>query len=371
MPHLSFAILIGIVPILLWGSYFYIKNPRRQSGREVAKIFFLGMLSILPVIVFDRWVLDTLMDAIQTEWPFLSSIFVSAVLELLLLILFIILFIVVFSIFHALTLRLIYQLNWRDNFRVIYGRLYSLAPIMLFFGSFLLVEGIFNLTYRDSFILSLAGSTIVFAVSEEYFKYLINPFLVYKKINSVGNAMINALYIGLAFAFVENILFFYVHWNSADFVTIFSYRSLFTTLLHVGTSGLLGYFYGISLFGQSMLANYEIENASYHIPFWMKRFIRKDTIFKSMSVTQGFFLAALIHALFNLLIYLNQLVFSAVLVVMLATVITILIQSKNTQIQYGLIGSKAMPEADFEQLRLKISVLQHTRDIQRANLMSS
>ena len=46
--------LITLIPILLWGIYFYFRNPRRQPVSEVIKIFLIGTFSVFPVILFHK-----------------------------------------------------------------------------------------------------------------------------------------------------------------------------------------------------------------------------------------------------------------------------------------------------------------------------
>ncbi len=360
--------LAAFLFVLVLGGYFYKQNKRKHSLREVLKILSLGSLSIVAVLIFHQWLLDSVVVKLKILWPFLNGSFASAFLELFLLLLFIAFFILTFAFLHAMSLRLFYGLPWKRNFMTIYNRIYNLTPILIFFLSFLLIDGIFNLTVKESFVLSLGGATIVFAVLEEYFKYMINPFLVYKKINSINTAMVHAIYVGLIFAFIENILFFYYSFNSPEFQTIVIYRSIFTTFLHVGASGLLGYFYGISLFAESMLTNYEIEKSNYYIPVWLRGFVKKTAAFQSVSITQGFFLAALLHALFNLLLHLNMIILAASLATFLTLIVIVLLYSKIAKIQYGLIGGREMPTADFEKLRLQISVLEHVKEIQKERL---
>lgn len=359
-------ILADVVPIGLWMYYFNDKNPRTQPLKEVLSIFFLGIFSIFPVVVFHRYVNTIILQQIESWHPFLSEPFILGGLQLLLILLFVIMFVILFSFINALVVKKKYQLPLSETFESTKKKLYNLTPLILFLVLFLVIEMGSIFALNQSFIVGLAGSTMLFAMLEEYFKYIINPFLAYKRINSVGNAMVNALYVGLAFAFVENALFFAVNYLRDDFVFIFIYRSLFTTLLHVCASGIIGYFYGLSLFSKSMLTNYEIEKGQYQVPGWLQKIFKwnKNKTFQSASVTQGFVIAALVHALFNLLLSLDYKIISAILVIGLTAIIISLLVNKFTQVQYGLIGSAAMPNEDFEKLRLQISVLQHVKDIQ-------
>ncbi|MFH0820396.1 MAG: PrsW family glutamic-type intramembrane protease [Candidatus Peregrinibacteria bacterium] len=362
-------ILFTVIPIALWGIYFYDKNPRRQPIPEIIKIFLMGLFSIVPVILFHQYFLGFLTNQLATALGIEPFSIVISILELVLLVLFILFFILLFALIQSSILKTLYHLPWWNNFKTVAQKLYHLTPLLIFFVLFLVIELAFNFTLKTDFILSLAGSTIIFAVLEEYFKYIINPFLVYKRLNTVGSAIVNALYIGLAFAFVENILFFVNNWTNPDLTFIFVYRSLFTTLLHVCASGLLGYFYGLSLFAKPIVANYEIEKSQYSTLTSLRALlgVRKKSIFQSVSVTQGFFVAAMVHALFNLLLYLDFKVIAAIGIVAFSGLIVYLLNLKSSNIQYGLVGTATMPEEDFENLRLQVSVLQHVQEIQKQN----
>lgn len=361
----STSVVANFFVLLAWATYFYGKNARREPLSEMIKILILGTLSVLPVLLFHQWFLKKIAIIIQDLWPVFKNPFLSSVLELSFLFFFIVFFMGLFSILHSISLHIFYRLPFTQNFHTLYKRMYSLAPILIFFIVFLFVEILFNLSFGVSFVLSLAGSTIVFAVLEEYFKYIINPFLVYKKINSINTAMIHSIYVGLAFAFVENLLFFYTTQTHPHLDQIILYRSVFTTLLHIGTSGLIGYFYGLSFFSQTMLTNYEIEKSRYPVPKWLQGILKKTVAFESISITQGFFLAAAMHAIFNYFLYLNLPIAAAVLSSFLGFIILFLLNSELVNAQYGIIGSQAMPTADFEKLRLQISVLEHVKEIQK------
>lgn len=365
--NLILLILFAVVPISLWGVYFHSKNPRQQPATEIIKIFLLGTLSIIPVIVFHQYFLDFFTNTLAL-WLHIETLpILVSILQLALMALFIMVFILIFAFIQSFTLKLVYRLPWWINFKTVAKKLHHLTPLFIFFVGFLGVEIIFNFTLKTDFILSLAGSTIIFAVLEEYFKYIINPFLVYKRLNSVGSAVVNTLYVGLAFAFVENILFFLNNQDDTGITSIFIFRSLFTTLLHVCASGLLGYFYGLSLFAKPLVANYEIEKSQYSTLASLRALlgVRKKSIFQSISVSQGFFISAAVHALFNLLLYLNLKVIAALGVVLLSGLIVYLLNREGTHLQYGIVGTAAMPQEDFEKLRLQISVLQHVQEIQK------
>lgn len=358
-------LLLTAIPILLLGLFFYSKNPRIQPVGEIVRIFLLGIFSVLPVILFDYYALDLVTSWLTRLLGIDDSLLLTGIINLASITLFIVLFVLLFTVVQSTFLWLVYRLPWLPNARAISKKSYHLTPLLVIFLILFLIELVAELGWQTDFLLSLTGSTVIFAVLEEYFKYIINPFLVYKKINSIGSAMVNTIYIGLAFAFVENILFFVKAQGEPDFLRVFIFRSIFTTLLHLCASGILGYFYGSALFSKPILTGYEIERAKYDTFAWLTKWmgVRKKSIFRSLSVTQGFFIAATVHVIFNLLLYLGQIAPAAILTLGLCALIVYMLTLRSTQTQYGMIGSAAMPEEDFEKLRLQISVLQYAKDI--------
>jgi RsiW-degrading membrane proteinase PrsW (M82 family) len=359
--------LLTAVPTLLLGLFFYSKNPRTQPFGEIAKIFLLGILSVLPVILFNFYALEHVTSWLSQLLGIDGSMILTGLINLASITLFIVLFVVLFTGIQSTFLWLFYRLPWLENARIISKKSYHLTPLLVVFLILFLVEVFVELQWKTDFLLSLVGSTVIFAVLEEYFKYLISPFLVYKKLNSIGSAMVNTIYVGLAFAFVENILFFLNAQSGPDFLRIFIFRSAFTTLLHVCASGILGYFYGSAIFSKAILTSYEIEKAEYDRFSWLTQWmgVRKKSIFRSLSVTQGFFIAATVHVVFNLLIYLGQIKFAALFTLGLCALIVYLLNLRGTQTQYGMIGTAAMPKEDFEKLRLQISVMQYAKEIEK------
>lgn len=361
---------LGLIPLVLWGSYFYLKNPRKEDGLSVAKIFGLGTISILPVILFHTWLVGNVEKKLELAWSIFAHPFLKAAFELSMLVLFIVAFASIFALLSQLAIAFSRQKPEEHRIRKtsVYKKLYNLTPILVLFVVLLTVDGISNITLQKSVVLSVIGSIIIFAALEEYFKYMINPFLVKTKIHSIGTAMVHALYVGLAFAFIENLLFFYVNSESENLQGILVFRTFFTTLLHIGASGVLGYFYGMSLFSGSILTNYEIEKGKYNLPFWLSGLFKKETIHQSVAVSRGFFIAALIHSLFNILLNFGFKTLAGGLVITLTAGVIMLLRSKTCQVQYGLIGTTVMPEIDFQALRLKIAVLKETKAIQAQKL---
>lgn len=360
------------MPLLLWGGYFYLQNPRKEAGWSVVKIFGVGLMSIIPVLLFHTWLVGNIEKKLEIAWSIFEHPFLKASFELCMLVLFILVFASIFAILSQLVVAFSGRkhLEYGRQKTSIYKKLYNLTPILALFIVLLIIDAFSNIAFDKSVVLSVVGSIIVFAALEEYFKYMINPFLVRTKIHSIGTTMVHAIYIGLAFAFVENLLFFYVNSESENLQSILVFRTFFTSLLHIGASGILGYFYGMSLFSSSILTNYEIEKGKYNLPFWLTALFKKETVHQSVAVSRGFFLAALIHATFNIMLNFGMRMLAGGLVVVLTISIILLLKSKACQVQYGLIGTTVMPEIDYQALRLKIAVLKETKAIQNQNQLT-
>ncbi len=310
-------------------------------------------------------VLNAITERLPEAWLWLVP-----ALQLSSAIVFMIAFAALFSLFQSLILHLYYKLPFWAQFRLVTQKIYHFAPLALLFLIFFLIDAFSGFRLQIDFITGLAGSTLLFAAMEEYLKYLIVPFLTFRRINSIATAMTYCLYVGLAFAFMENIFFLWPEdVRASGFWGFYLFRSLFTTLVHIVSSGILGYFFGRSLFSQALIANYEVERARYDFLKPLQTFFSftKKTVFQSSAVTQGFFIAAAVHAAFNGLLLSGHPLVASLGIVALHFVIVVLFARQESQLQYGVVGTTAMPSGDFEQLRLKISVLQHLKEIKAKN----
>lgn len=365
--------VIALVPVLIWGIFFYLKNPRKQPVGEIFSIFLLGTFSVVPVLLFHEYLMIYMLEYFVVNLNISESSIFICFIKLILTFLFILFFNLMFAIFQSCFIRIKFKISCKDSFNSLYTKLFSLLPILIFFGIFIVIEFLYHFLLDMEFLASALGGLILFAVLEEYFKYIINPFLIYKKINSIGAALVNSLYIGLAFAFIENIFFIFTVWGAPDFWFTFGFRSVFTTLLHVSASGIIGYFYGLCTFSKSIVAKYEIEKSEYKPLSKFRKLLglEKKSIFTSISIVQGFFLASILHIAYNALLFYGLKYIAAIIVIIFSFILVYILGHKDTHIQYGLIGKPEMPKKDFEELYLKISVLQHLKEIREGNKKAS
>ena len=205
---------------------------------------------------------------------------------------------------------------------------------------------------------------MVSAVLEEYVKHLIVPVVGDKKIKNINTAIMYSIDVGLAFAFVENILYF-ISVPTENLMTTFLFRALFTTLGHISFSAIFGYFYGRALFAEPILAEKEIRHKQFSFLKTIRKIfgIKTVTTFEETQMVNGLLVATFVHTTYNLLLSLNILILPIILLLGCYFIIDYLLHLEETNKQYGLIGTNVISEKDFYDLRLKIDVLRALKDI--------
>jgi RsiW-degrading membrane proteinase PrsW (M82 family) len=147
---------------------------------------------------------------------------------------------------------------------------------------------------------------VILAFVEEMAKFLMVFFLDKSKklIQSIHDAIMYGVVVGLGFAFAENMYFFLtvgygmkVH----EFLALFSFRSLITVCGHLVFSGLFGNYYGISKFAKVFASQKHWRNFRKND----KRELNDQQLqyatlkFAIGAIGKGLFFAVSIHALFN------------------------------------------------------------------------
>ncbi|MEK9168398.1 MAG: PrsW family glutamic-type intramembrane protease [Patescibacteria group bacterium] len=134
--------------------------------------------------------------------------------------------------------------------------------------------------------ISFSVSFFVFAVIEEFFKFL-TAYLVVRKsrfFDEPIDAMIYMITAALGFAMVENIAVALSTSNIQEAISAMTLRFVGATLLHVLTSGIIGYYWAKSLI---------LKNQFLVIGRWP-------------LIIKGLILASLLHMIFNYLILVSK-----------------------------------------------------------------
>ena len=174
----------------------------------------------------------------------------------------------------------------------------SMMIALLIFAERMLEE------YLDvSIIHTVVGVFVFLAVIEEYVKHLTVRFIDDKKIKDVDDAITLSIVVGLAFSFIETIIYAV---NVGDMAIILP-RAMLTMPIHLIASGIFGYYYGLALFAEPILKaehkekKYQVRFRHFHTILRLK----KSEIYEEEKTAQGLVLATLFHTTANILFELD------------------------------------------------------------------
>lgn len=164
-------------------------------------------------------------------------------------------------------------------------------------------ERIIENTFNKNIVNTVVGTILFLAIIEEYVKHLTVRFIDDKKIKDIDDAITLSIIVGLAFAFVENIIYAI---NVGSMAVVLP-RALLSIPIHLISSGIFGYYYGLAHFSDPITkamhikGRYKIKFKWLHTAFSM----RKSEVYKEEKTAQGLILATLFHTTANVLFELN------------------------------------------------------------------
>lgn len=164
-----------------------------------------------------------------------------------------------------------------------------------------------NLNYIFLFI----GVGIV----EEIVKQMIVRFIDrrYLLIQTINESIQFSLISALGFSFIENIFYIYNIWTGIGIEQVivpYMFRSVFTTCAHLVFSGVFGYYYGIAKFSLNIREQSRwVGKKLYFTNFLSRVFgMARSQAFKEQMILKGLFIAIAMHAAFDFLLQLNQII---------------------------------------------------------------
>lgn len=322
MSQMLLFFLLALVPILLWIGFFQWQHHER--GKYVLQTFLAGMLSIIPVKLYERY-WDTTIFALEhidlfrhiealTQVPdaakLLAFIATSALVA------------IGFFLFVALVMFLFEVISGDNTIKVFRQKIKKITEAPFFFVSVGVIIGISAFGLSDLLPYHIWFFLIV-GILEEFIKHLLVRFSDEEKISSVADAVSFSIVVGLGFAFIENIIYFsrFLETFSGSNTELTIYvllRSILPVLAHVCFSAILGYFYGLAKFSHQIC---EEELAQNHLPILRRvhRFfgLEVDGIYHNEKMTEGLLAAMIFHAAFNYLLEMNQIMLAILLVLVL------------------------------------------------------
>ena len=255
----ALAVIIALIPAVIWCFLFLGYHKQRLS--LVVLMFFSGMLSTAPILLYDKMV--------------------RSGMEL-----------------HFFLFKVVPESFTRSSNLFISGQTVGLSG--------------FQLTITASLV-----SFLIVGLIEELSKFWVLKKSGESFFKSIDDVIQLAIIVAIGFAFAENVLnpnyfltFIREHLvqNStpdwSGFLGNFLGRSILTTMVHIVSTGVLGYFFGLSLFAASCIKDRRKEGKRFFVPRFLHRFLRlpEEEVFKKEAIIIGFVIAVVLHGIFNFLV---------------------------------------------------------------------
>jgi len=197
------------------------------------------------------------------------------------------------------------------------GGIFSVIPVFLlqFFLNFFPQFDIVNFLQAqisdqnlNFLILFISVGIVEEIVKQGLIRFLDRKYLLIETINdSIQFSLVSAL----GFSFAENIFYIYSIWTGLGIQQLFVaylFRSVFTTCAHLIFSGFFGYYYGIAKFSLSIREQSRWIGKKMHLTNLLCRLtgMPRSQAFKEQTILKGLFIAMGLHACFDFLLQLNQ-----------------------------------------------------------------
>jgi len=176
---------------------------------------------------------------------------------------------------------------------------------------------------------------IVVGILEELVKQMMVRYVDSKKviIQTINDSIRFGIAAALGFAFAENIVYFYMVMQNESIqqviITVL-FRSIFTACGHMVFSGIFGYYFGIAKFTIDISLQKGLEGKKHILALILGRIFRISyaQALREIKILQGLLTAMGIHAVFNFLLQLNQILPSIIIVVLGFLFLRYLLQRK-------------------------------------------
>ena len=236
----------------------------------------------------------------------------------------------------------------------------SVLPILLYKWSWTLFPSLNIFNYTESYTTDIfsftpllflpIGTILAFmfvGVIEEYMKHLVVEKTDRGFFRNIDDAIEFSIIAALGFAFVENALYFYYIWayQGVELLFIsFLFRSVFSTFAHILFSGIYGYFYGIAYFADPIWSE-EVRKQRHKLIDFFHRILhmKKNRVFAVEKISEGLFLAVILHAFFNIMLEMSLTFFMFPFLIFGYAFLDYLFKQKENLKNYGYIVGENSP----------------------------
>lgn len=178
-----------------------------------------------------------------------------------------------------------------------------------------------NGNHTQSLLWATFLSFVFVGVIEEVSKYWVLSRSAKQIFSSIDDVMQLSIIAAIGFAFAENIINpsyfmsfvseYLVHSAAPDVTGFLSNvlgRSVLTSMVHILSTGVMGYFLGLAIFATPVLHDRHAQKKSFMIVSFLHRILRlpEISIFRVQMLVTGLLSAIMLHAMFNFLVTLPE-----------------------------------------------------------------
>ncbi len=319
--NLFYSIILAITTFI-WGWVFYKKEYHPQPIKVIFLSFIAGLFSMIPIFGYKYIYVHFIpqLSEIRILHTLLESALFDGLFFFLINMLMIIVILTSFS--GAITLILTrFKHETLENIRnALKDDEFEYITISSMIALLIFSERILEKFLDVSIIHTTIGVIMFLAIIEEYVKHLTVRFIDDKKIKDIDDAITLSIIVGIAFSFIENIIYAI----SIGDMSIILARALLSMPIHIICSGIFGYYYGLSHFAKPILKS-EHKEKRYQIKFkYLHTVLRmkKSDVFEEEKIAQGLIIATLFHTFANILFELNYAFVAVPLIVIGMTVLS-------------------------------------------------
>lgn len=195
------------------------------------------------------------------------------------------------------------------------------TTINLIFAKVTLVD--FRSNISSIFVNTVLAAFVTFlgiGAMEEFFKFGVMKMINKNFFRSVDDVISLAIISALGFSFYENMIYFNSQWGTIStgaFMMLALSRVTIVTMVHMLSSGVLGYYFGLAYFASPIMRLEHSERKRHTVLIFFKNLLhmKKTHLYHNEMMTIGLVMAILLHTIYNFIlsstIYLHPILISA------------------------------------------------------------
>ena len=297
--HVAFYVTLLIVTTLIWGYIFYKKDYHPQPLKVVGQSFVIGLFAMVPVFAYKYMYQNFLpmLAEYQIFRPLLDSPLLSGIAVFVFNLVLLSLLLFIFSGIVSILLNFFNSSALLNLKNALKEEPLGFTMVSILLGVVIYLETLAQNILYIPIVGTILGSILFLAIIEEYIKHLMVRITDDKKLKDIDDAITLSIMVGLAFAFIETIIYSIA---VGDMGIIF-YRSMITIPIHIVASGIFGYYYGLAHFAKPIV-KLEGGEKTYRKKLLPKILsLKRSAVYREEKIIEGTFFATVFHAGMNIL----------------------------------------------------------------------